>query len=49
MPLRYYTRTEGNIGGNSTVQLTGHAFFERDTLAYPFYSELVNTLADADL
>lgn len=49
MPLRYYTRTEGNIGGNSTVQLTGHAFFEPDTLAYPFYSELVNTLANADL
>jgi hypothetical protein len=49
MPLRYYTRTEGNIGGNSTVQLTGHAFLEPDTLTYPFYSELVNTLADADL
>jgi len=49
MPLRYYTRTEGSIGGNSTVQLTGHAFFEPDTLAYPFYSELVNTLVDADL
>jgi len=49
MPLRYYTRTEGNIGGNSTVQLTGHAFFEPTVLAYPFYSELVNTLIDADL
>jgi hypothetical protein len=48
MPLRYYTRTEGNIGGNSTVQLTGHAFLD-DTLDYAFYSELVNTLADADL
>jgi len=49
MPLRYYTRTEGSIGGNSTVQLTAHAFFEPDTLDYVFYSELVNTLADADL
>jgi hypothetical protein len=49
MPLRYYTRTEGNIGGNSTVNLTAHAFFEPDVLDYVFYSELVNTLADADL
>jgi hypothetical protein len=49
MPMRYYTRTEGNIGGNSTVQLTGHAFFEPDTLDYVFDTELVNTLLDADL
>lgn len=48
MPLRYYTRTEGNIGGNSTVQLTGHAFLDPD-LDYPFSTTLVNTLADADL
>jgi len=49
MPMRYFTRTEGAIGGNSTVQLTGHAFYEPDTLAYAFTSTLVNTLADADL
>jgi hypothetical protein len=49
MPLRYYTRTDGNIGGNTTVQLTGHAFLEPTVLSYPFYSELVNTLPDADL
>lgn len=49
MPMRYFTRTEGNIGGNSTVQLTGHAFYEPDTLGQVFSSTLVNTLLDADL
>src|SRR6185436_7530546 len=28
MPMRYYTREEGDVGGNTTVVLTGHAFYD---------------------
>jgi hypothetical protein len=49
MPLRYYTREEGEIGQNETVTLTGKAFLDSDVLDYAFSTELVNTLAEADL
>lgn len=49
LPMRYYTRAEGAIGGNSTVVLTGHAFFEDVTLHYPITSTLVNTVASAGI
>lgn len=49
MPIRYYTRTEGEIGGNTVVVLTGHAFFDPDDLAGVFTSTVVNTLSAADL
>lgn len=45
MPMRYYTRAEGDLGGNTTVVLTGHSFYEADTLDFPFESTVVNTLA----
>lgn len=48
MPLRYYTRTDGAIGQNSTVTLMGRAFYDTTT-TYPFKSVLVNTLATAGL
>jgi hypothetical protein len=46
IPLRYYTRTDGEQGGNTTVALMGHAFYDA-TLTFPIESTLVNTLADA--
>jgi len=55
MPMRYYTRAEGEIGGNTTVVLTGHAFYNPNepgsgTNAVPvFESTIVNTLAEVDL
>jgi hypothetical protein len=49
LPLRYYTREDGNIGGNSTVTLTGKAFLEAETLDQVFSSTVVNTLASAGL
>jgi hypothetical protein len=49
MPMRYYTRTEGEIGGNTTVILTGHAFYDPDDLDGVFTSTVVNTLAEATL
>ena len=44
MPMRYYTRTEGEVGGNTVVVLTGHAWYDPDDLAGVFTSEVVNTL-----
>jgi hypothetical protein len=49
MPMRYYTRTEGEIGGNTTVVLTGHAFFDADDFDGVFKSVAVNTLDEAGL
>ena len=49
MPLRYYTRTEGEIGGNTTVVLTGHAFYDAVLMSGVFSSEAVTTLSEAAL
>jgi hypothetical protein len=45
MPLRYYTRTEGEVGGNTTVVLTGHAFYDPDIFEGVFESTAVTTQA----
>jgi hypothetical protein len=45
MPMRYYTREHGNIGGNSTIVLTAHAFDDDGgDLDGPITSTVVNTL-----
>lgn len=49
MPARYYTRTEGNIGGNTTVILTAHAFEDADQFSGAFSAEVVNTLTNTGL
>jgi hypothetical protein len=49
MPARYYTRTEGEVGGNTVVVLTAHAYNEPDTFQGVIESVLVNTLDDTDL
>ncbi len=49
MPYRYYTRAEGESGGNSTVVLTGHAFYDAAEFGGVFTSSAVNTLAASDL
>ena len=49
MPLRYYTREEGEEGQNSTVTLTGHIFYDPDDLDGYFKSTIVNTLTEAEL
>jgi hypothetical protein len=48
MPMRYYTREDGAIGGNSTITLVGRAFYH-STLGYALNSVIVNTLATAAL
>lgn len=45
MPMRYFTREETNIGNNTTVTLTGRAFYEPDTLLYAIDTTVINTLA----
>lgn len=49
IPMRYYTREEGDIGGNTTVVLMGRAFFDPDDLEGIFQSTIVNTLTEAQL
>lgn len=49
MPMRYYTRTDGAVGGNTTVVLTGHAFYDADEFDGAFASTVINTLASGQL
>ena len=49
MPMRYYTREEGEIGGNTTVVLTGNAFYDPIDFEGVFRSVLVCTLDEAGL
>src|SRR5688572_1190382 len=49
IPLRYYTREEGEIGGNTTVVLTGHAFYDAVDLGEVINSVIVNTLTEDEL
>lgn len=48
-PIRYYTREEDAIGGNTIVVLTAHAFFDPEDLDGVWDSTVVNTLTEADL
>lgn len=45
MPIRYYTRTEGEVGGNTVVVLTGHAFYDPTLFAGIINSVVVGTQA----
>jgi hypothetical protein len=49
MPMRYYTREHGESGGNSTIVLTGRAFYDPDDFDGFFSSVLVNSLTAAEL
>jgi hypothetical protein len=49
MPMRYYTRTEGEVGQNAVVILTGKAFYDPDEQDGVFLSTVVNTLTEAQL
>lgn len=43
MPMRYYTRADEEIGGNSVVRLVGHALFEDTDFDGPLTSAAVTT------
>lgn len=49
MPMRYYTRTEGESGQNTVVVLTGRAFYDDSDFNGVFASEVTGTLTDAEL
>jgi len=47
LPMRYYTRAEGELGNNSVIVLTARAFY--DATAGVLDSILINTLTEAQL
>lgn len=49
MPMRYYTRTEGEVGGNTVIVLTARAFLEAAVFQGVVESVCVNTLTEAEL
>jgi len=49
LPARYYTREEGEEGGNTVIVLMARANFEADDFDGAFESTVVNTLTEADL
>ncbi len=49
MPMRYYTREHGEIGGNTTIILEAHAFFDAYEFDGVLESTIVNTLTAAEL
>lgn len=44
MPMRYYTRAEGEVGQNSVIILTAHAFFDPDDFDGVLDATIVNKL-----
>lgn len=46
MPMRYYTRTDQEVGGNAVVVLNGHAFYE-PTTADIFMTNVVECTLDS--
>ena len=49
MPARYFTRTEGDVGGNTVVVLTAHAWYDPEDFNGVFRSTVVNSLANTSL
>ena len=49
MPAWYYTRDDGESGGNTTVTLTANAFYDPDDFAGFFHSVATTTLTEAEL
>ena len=48
-PIRYFTRADDAVGGNTVIRLTGHSFFDDSDFNGVFRSVAVNTLATAGL
>lgn len=48
LPVRYYTRSHGEVGGNSTIVLTGHAFYDSVTVHGAITSTVVCTQGSID-
>lgn len=46
MPLRYFTREEAEVGGNSAITLTGHAFYDPEDLEGVFTADVVCTQSE---
>lgn len=48
IPMRYYTRTETEIGGNTAIVLTGHSFYDPDDLGGDITASAMTTLDNAN-
>lgn len=48
-PMRYYTRTEGEIGGNTVIVLTARAFYDAADTEQVYEGVVVNTVDENDL
>jgi len=48
-PMRYYTREESEVGGNTVIVLTAHAFYDADDLEQVFDTNVVNTIDETKL
>jgi hypothetical protein len=48
-PMRYYTREEDAVGGNSIIVLTAHAFYDSADLEQVFDTNVINQVDEADL
>jgi hypothetical protein len=48
-PMRYYTRTEDEEGGNTVVTLMGRFFYDPNDFGGIFRATVVNTLSEAEL
>jgi len=48
-PMRYYTREEDAIGGNTIIVLTAHAFYDSDDLEEVFETDVVNTIDETGI
>lgn len=46
LPARYFTRAETESGGNTTVTLTAHGWYDADQFGGVFKSTVVNSLAN---
>jgi hypothetical protein len=56
MPMRYYTRVEGEVDGNTVIVLTAHAFFDPEAVdsgdvgfGGVYEATIVNTLTESEL
>ena len=49
MPARYFTRTEGDVGGNTVVVLTAHAWYDPEDFNGVLRSTVINSLASTSL
>jgi len=49
LPARYYTREEGEAGGNTVIVLNAHAFYDADDLEQVFTTNVINQVDETQV